>query len=60
MFFLPILLSYEPNNIDLPLKSPFELKQDKKKNKKIEDKVNNLKNNNLDSDLLNKYILACL
>ena len=42
MFFLPILLSYEPNNIDLPLKSPFELKEDKKK-KKIEDKDNNLK-----------------
>ena len=56
MFFLPILLSYEPNNIDLPLKSPFELKEDKKSKKKIEDKDNNLKNNNLDSDLLDKYI----
>ena len=56
MFFLPILLSYEPNNIDLPLKSPFELKEDKKSKKKIEDKDNNLKNNNIDSDLLDKYI----
>ena len=61
MFFLSILLSYEPNNIDLPLKSPFELKEDKKSKKKIEDKDNNLKdnnlkNNNLDSDLLDKYI----
>ena len=42
MFFLPILLSYEPNTIDLPLKSPFELKEDKKSKKKIEDKGNNL------------------
>ena len=39
MFFLPILLSYEPNNIDLPLKSPFELKQDKKKIKKLKIKL---------------------
>ena len=55
MFFLPILLTYEPNNIDLPLRSPFELKEDKKIKIKIEDKVKNLKNNNLDSDLLDKH-----
>ena len=39
MFFLPILLSYEPNNIDLPLKSPFELKEDKKSKKRLKIKI---------------------
>ena len=34
MFFLPLLLSFEPNKIDLPLKSPFEIK---KENKSIKD-----------------------
>ena len=43
MFFLPLILTYEPNNIDLPLKSPFELKEDKKIKIKIEDKVKNFK-----------------
>ena len=36
MFFLPLLLSFEPTKIDLPLKSPFEIKKENKSPKLIE------------------------
>ena len=37
MFFLPLLLSFEPNKIDLPLKSPFEIKKENKTPKDLEE-----------------------
>ena len=37
MFFLPLLLSFEPNKIDLPLKSPFEIIKENKSPKLIEE-----------------------
>ena len=47
MFFLPLLLSFEPNKIDLPLKSPFEKIEENKSPKLIEETDFN---NQIDTD----------
>ena len=61
MFFLPILITFEPNKIDLPLTSPFKQKEEKNIKKQVEDKNNKFKEDtNLDNDLPNNYLLDWL
>jgi len=60
MFFIPLLLSFEPTKIDLPLKSPFEIKKENKSptdlkeidsnNKKLETDINDVE---VDDNFLN-------
>ena len=61
MFFLPILITFEPNKIDLPLTSPFKQKEEKNIKKQVEDKNNKFKEDtNLDNDLPNNHLLDWL